>query len=132
LPLLLLAAAMSVELRQTGPMREAWAIGHGERKYGRVSAWLNAHVPENSAIVMSQASGALYYFTDFTLLRFEQMNPSVSQRVRATLRSEGRPLYAVLFPFELETLKKLPGRWDHIVSVDDVSIWRCDLSSPVE
>jgi len=130
LPLLLLAAAMSVEVRQTNPLKEAWSIGHGERKYGRVSAWLNAHVPTNSVMVMSQASGALFYFTHFTLLRYEQMNASVTQRARATLQSEGRPLYAVLFPFEVDILKKLPGKWDRVVSVDDVSIWRCDWSEP--
>lgn len=129
LPLLLLAAALSVEVRQSRPLQEAWTIGHGERKYGRVCAWLNAHVPANSAIVMSQASGALFYFTGFTLLRYEEMNPSLSARVEGALRSEGRPLYAVLFPFEVDALKKLPGKWDHIVSVDDVSIWRRDLPS---
>jgi hypothetical protein len=126
LPLLLLAAALSVEVRQTGPLREAWFIGHGERKYGRVSAWLNAHVAADSAIVMSQASGALFYFTHFTLLRYEEMGPAVSQRVDTELQAEHRSLYAVLFPFELETLKKLPGTWVRVVSVDDVSIWRCD------
>jgi hypothetical protein len=126
LPLFLLAAAMSVEVRQTGPMREAWAIGHGERKYGRVSAWLNAHVPADSVIVMSQASGALFYFTRFTLLRYEDMSPSISERVASTLQSKHRALFAVLFPFESERLKKLPGKWVRVVSVDDVSIWRCD------
>jgi hypothetical protein len=126
LPLFLLAAAISVEVRQSGPFREACAIGHGERKYGRVSAWLNAHVPADSAIVMSQASGALFYFTHFTLLRYEDMNPSISRRVASTLQSEHRSLFAVLFPFESERLKNLPGKWVRVVSVDDVSIWRCD------
>jgi Dolichyl-phosphate-mannose-protein mannosyltransferase len=126
LPLLLLGAALSVEVRQTGPLKEALSIGHGERKYGRVSAWLNAHVPADSAIVMSQASGALFYFTHFTLLRYEEMDPSVSRRVDTELQAEHRSLYAVLFPFEVETLKKLPGTWVRVVSVDDVSIWRCD------
>jgi hypothetical protein len=129
LPLLVLAACLGVELGQTMPLREAWAIGHGERKYGRVSAWLVAHVPENSAIVMSQASGALFYFTHFTLLRYEEMKPSVAQRVRSALKSGGRPLYAVLWPYEEGNLKKLPGKWEHVVSVDDVTIWRCDLSA---
>jgi hypothetical protein len=128
LPILLLAASLGVEAAQTRPMREAWTIGHGELKYGRVSRWLNAHVPENSAIVMSQASGALFYFTDFTLLRYEEMNPSMARRVGIILQAENRPLYAVLFPFEVEVLKKLPGKWEHVVSVDDVSIWRCDWS----
>jgi hypothetical protein len=130
LPVLLLAASIGVELRQTGPLREAWSIGHGERKYGRVSAWLNAHAPENSAIVMSQASGALFYFTRFTLLRYEEMSPPVSQRIATSLQAAGRPLYAVLFPFEVEKLKGLPGKWDRIASVDDVSVWRCDWAGP--
>ncbi len=128
LPLLLLIAAMSVELRRSGPMREAWLIGHGERKYGRVSAWLVAHVPDNSVIVASQASGALYYFTPFTLLRYEDMAPSVSRRVATTLTEEKRPLYAALFPFEVDVLKKMPGKWNRVVSVDDVSIWSCNLA----
>ncbi|HMC61137.1 MAG TPA: glycosyltransferase family 39 protein [Candidatus Solibacter sp.] len=132
LTLLLLVAAMSVEVRQTGPLREAWSIGHGERKYGRVAAWLNAHVPPDSAIVLSQASGALFYFSNLTLLRYEEMNPTVSARVGAELQSEHRPLYAVLFPFEVETLKKLPGKWNRVVSVDDVSIWRCNWADPAK
>jgi hypothetical protein len=128
LPLLLLFAAISVEVRKSGPIREALSIGHGERKYGRVSAWLVAHVPNNSVIVTSQASGALYYFTPFTLLRYEDINSSVSGRMVTTLTAEKRPLYAALFPFEVDALKKLPGKWNRVVSVDDVSIWSCTLA----
>jgi len=130
LPTLVLAAAVGVELGQTAQLREARAIGHGERKYGRIAKWLNAHVPGNSALVVSQASGALYYFTDFTLLRYEPMDPVVYERIRAAVRSEGRPLYAVLFPFEGDVLKRLPGRWVRVVSVDDVGIWRCEWAGP--
>jgi hypothetical protein len=130
LPLVLLLAAIGVEVRRSDPMREAWSIGHGERKYGRASAWLVAHVPDNSVIVASQTSGALFYFTPFTLLRYEDMNPSVSRRVAATLTEEKRPLYAALFPFEVDALRKMPGKWDRVVSVDDVSIWSCNLAEP--
>jgi hypothetical protein len=129
LPVLLVAAAIGVELGQTLPFREAIAIGHGERKYGRISAWLNSHAPGNSAIVVSQASGALYYFTDFTLLRFEEMSPAMYQRVRASVQAEGRPLFAVLFPLEVDVLNRLPGPWVRVALVDDVGIWRCD---PIE
>lgn len=128
LPVLLVVAALGVEVGQTGPLREAWAIGHGERKYGRVSEWLNTHVPKDSAVVVSQASGALFYFTNFTLLRYEEMNPSVARRIGSSLQSQGRALYAVLFPFEEANLGNLPGQWEHVVSVDDVSIWRCTFA----
>jgi len=126
LPALVLAVAVAVELDQSSPLREARAVGHGELKYGRVSKWLTAHVPGNSAIVVSQASGALFYFTDLTLLRHDQMGPALSKRVFSSLQAEGRPLYAVLFPFEADALKKLPGTWVRVGSVNDVGIWRCD------
>jgi hypothetical protein len=128
LPLVLLLAAISVELRLSEPMREAWTIGHGERKYGRVSSWLMSHVPNDSVVIASQASGALFYFTPFTLLRYEDIDASVSRRVAATLPAENRHLYAALFPFEVDALKKLPGKWERVVSVDDVSIWSCTLA----
>ena len=127
LPVLLVAACICIELGQSGPLAEARAIGHGERKYGRVASWLSGHAPKESAVAVSQASGALFYFTPFTLLRYEEMRPAIAQRAEAALQSEARPLYAVLFPFEEGVLKKIPGRWDHIASVDDVSIWRCEI-----
>jgi Dolichyl-phosphate-mannose-protein mannosyltransferase len=130
LPALLLAAAIGVEVSQKEPRQAANTIGHGELKYGRVSTWLNAHAPANAVIVTSQTSGALFYFTSFALLRTEELKPPLFERVRSSLQSDGRPLYAALFPFEEDVLKKLPGKWEHIVSVDDVSIWRCEPGSP--
>ncbi len=130
LPALVAAAAVGVELGQTPQLRETWAIGHGERKYGRVSRWLKANVPGDSVLVVSQASGALYYFTAFTLLRHDQITPPVADRIRSSVLSEKRALYAVLFPFELNALKRLPWAWTKVGAIDDVSVWRCDLESP--
>jgi hypothetical protein len=127
LPVLLVACCICVELGQSGPLGEARAIGHGERKYGRVSVWLNDHLPKDSVLIASQTSGSLFYFTPFTLLRYDEISPPIAQRAEAALRSEGRPLYAVLFKFEEGALSKLPGRWVHLVSIDDVSIWSCEL-----
>jgi hypothetical protein len=126
LPCLVVFAAVMVESSQREQFREARTIGHGERKYGRVAAWLKAHVPRESALVASQSSGALFYFTDYTLLRFENMSPSVSQEVRASLRSRGQALYAVLWPHEQGVIGKLPGTWVKAGSIDDVTVWRCD------
>ncbi len=125
LPALLLAAAVGVEAAQIIPL-DAWAIGRGERKYGRVADWLGANVPRNAAVIAYQFSGALYYYTSLTLLRPDQMEPRMAERVRAAARSAGMPLYAVLFPFERGALKGVPGPWVRVGSVDDVTIWRCD------
>ncbi|HMD61656.1 MAG TPA: hypothetical protein VKG78_09500 [Opitutaceae bacterium] len=126
-PALLIIAAVAVEVGLIVPL-DAWAIGRGERKYGRVADWLKANVPRNSAIVAKQCSGALFYFTDLTLLRLDQMDPPAVRLVRAASRLEKIPVYAVLFPFELPSLREVPGPWYLVGSVDDVTIWQCDLA----
>jgi 4-amino-4-deoxy-L-arabinose transferase-like glycosyltransferase len=127
LPALLLFVALVSEASQIGPLG-AWAIGRGERKYGRVADWLGANVPRNSAVIAYQFSGALFYYTNLTLVRPDQMDRPMAERVRASTQSAGMPLYAVLFPFELGTLKAVPGPWARVGSVDDVTIWRWDLA----
>jgi 4-amino-4-deoxy-L-arabinose transferase-like glycosyltransferase len=123
--ILLFMATVAVELKQIRPLH-AWSIGHGELKYGRVAAWLNANVPKNSAIVGLQFSGATYYFTNFILVRSDEMDPATAQRVRSAVQLEGRPVFAVLFPFEQDVLKRFPGKWVRFGSVDEVTIWRGD------
>ncbi|MGA2692958.1 MAG: glycosyltransferase family 39 protein [Opitutaceae bacterium] len=130
-PALVLVAALGVEASQTNPLREARWIGSGERKYGRVADWLETHVPADSVLVVSQASGALYYYTGFTLLREEELSPAIADRVRASARAGGHGLFAVLWPHEKEVLRKLPGTWAQIGSIEDVTVWRCGAEAPL-
>jgi hypothetical protein len=131
-PAVVLLAAFGVEANQGGPLREARAIGHGERKYGRVAAWLVAHLPGDAVIASSQSSGALFYFTDFTILRFEELHPPVSDRVLASVGSGRRGLYAVLWPFETDVIARLPGTWTQVGAVDDVTVWKCGGPAPAQ
>jgi hypothetical protein len=118
-----LLAAVAVEIGEIGPL-EAWTIGRGERKYGRVADWLRGHVPPNAAVVASQFSGSLFYYTGLTLLRTDQLDPATAPRAFSAARSAGRPLYAVLFPFEQAQLKAIPGPWSQVGAIDDVTVWR--------
>ena len=126
LPALVLLLSVGVEASQSGPFREARWIGHGERKYGRIADWLLAHVPQGAAVITSQSSGALFYFTDYVLLRQDSMVPEIAARVEASVRASGRPLYAVLWPFEKDALAKIPGTWTPVGQIDDVTVWRHD------
>jgi hypothetical protein len=126
-PAVVLLCALGVEAGQGGPIREARAIGHGERKYGRVSVWLDAHLPKDAVIVASQSSGALYYFSGLTILRYEEMHPPVSEQVRRSVEGSGRGLYAVLWPFETGVLASLPGTWTQVGAIDDVTVWKCTV-----
>jgi 4-amino-4-deoxy-L-arabinose transferase-like glycosyltransferase len=130
-PALLLGVALLVEASQTKPFRQAWEIGSGERKYGRVADWVRSNLPANSVLVVSQASGALFYFTDFTLVRSDQIGAALADPVRRTVRSSGRPVYAVLFPFERDFVRTAPGAWEQVGAVDDVTVWKGDWSDGV-
>ena len=130
LGVLFLGAAL-VEVRHIRPLH-AWSIGHGEEKYGRVADWLKANAPRNSAIIAEQFSGATYYYTNFVLIRSNELDGATAGRVRAAVRAEGRPVYAVTFPLELGIIATLPGKWVRVASVEDVAIWRGDWGDPAK
>jgi hypothetical protein len=121
---LLVVACLGAETAQIYAL-EAWSIGRGERKYERACDWLNANVPRDSIVIANQFSGALFYFTGFTVLRADQIDPATAARVLSAARAGHRPLYAVFFPFEEPLLSRVPSRWSIVASVDDVLIQRC-------
>lgn len=106
----------------------AYTIGHGEKVYPDVAAWLQAHLPANAVVAAMQASGALFYYTDYTFVRWDMIEPADFQRIAKACTSAGRPVYAVLYPFEIEEWKAfeqhLAGHWSQVGAVRHVSIWR--------
>jgi hypothetical protein len=104
----------------------ALSIGRGERKYAAVADWLKGRVPSDAVLLTMQASGALFYYTDYTIVRWDSVEGPDAAAVDARIRQSGRPYYAVLFPFELEDalLQRFPGTWTPVGKVDDVTIWR--------
>jgi hypothetical protein len=75
-----------------------------------------------------QVSGALLYFSDYPLLRYDALNKVQWAYVRHWRQTRNVALYAVLFPFEysertvLESL--VPGDWPQVGSVKHVRIYR--------
>jgi 4-amino-4-deoxy-L-arabinose transferase-like glycosyltransferase len=111
----------------------ALSVGADEQRYGRLADWLQRSVPPDSVILAMQASGALFYYTKFTIIRWDTLDQANVGRVETAIRASKRPLYAVLFPFEaaesrvLET--RMPGHWSQVGSVNDVTIWRRDFDA---
>ncbi len=104
----LFLAGAWVEVRQIKPLH-AWSIGHGELKYARVAAWLQAHVPPNAVIVARQFSGALFYYTQYILIRSDEIDPATAIRISAAAKDGGRPVYAVAFPLKGNRLRLCLG-----------------------
>ena len=113
----------------------AYTIGHGEKVYPLVAAWLQQHLPANAVVAAMQPSGAVFYYTDYTFVRWDMIAPADFQRIARACSAAGRPVYAVLYPFEIEDWKAfeqhLTGHWSQVGAVRHVSIWRLDsLDAP--
>jgi hypothetical protein len=98
----------------------------GEKQYQAAASWANENLPHNAVVLAMQASGSLMYYTRFTLVRSDQFERDSFAGVVRACDSAGRPIYAVLFPFEVNDVLsvKIPGRWTKVNSVQDITIWR--------
>jgi hypothetical protein len=108
------------------------SAGYGERVYKDASAWVQARLPANAVLAAMQTSGALFHYTNHTVVRYDQFNPAKFNLVERACATAGRPIYAVLFPFEIAEVleRRLPGHWTQIGAVDHATIWRRDGAEP--
>jgi hypothetical protein len=122
--LALVAVNAVVQGRELHPL----IIGHEELRYGRVCDWLQKNIPGDSVCVAMQASGALFYYTDFTFVRWDSLAADNIAAFESAVRASRRPEYAVLFPFEVQQSGILeggiPGNWAQVGKVSDITIWR--------
>jgi hypothetical protein len=103
------------------------SVPAGESRYQQVAAWLNSHLPKDAVCLAMQDSGSLLYYTDFVVVRWDAVRSSEVNKVETAVYHSGRPLYAVLFPFEVADRRildwRFPGGWRKVGAVADVTIW---------
>jgi hypothetical protein len=106
---------------------EALGIGYSEGVYPETATWLTRHLPPNGVVLATQVSGSLFYYTDRPIVRWDLCRTSELRALESHALAAGRPLYAVLFPFELEDQRafdRIPGYWRRIGRVRDVTVWQ--------
>lgn len=81
--------------------------------------------PANALVAAFAASGALYFYTDFAVLRADQIDPLDFERYAALARGAGRPIRAVLFDGFDDTVRRerMPGNWRKVATVKNVTLW---------
>lgn len=98
-----------------------------EAYYLDTANWARRYLPPESAIFCLQMSGALYFYTPFMLIRWDQVVVAKLPELLAALRAEKRPVYAVLYDFESrEARERLGGRWRQIATVRNATFWQLD------
>jgi hypothetical protein len=102
------------------------SIGRGEAVYRDAIAWARENIPSDAVVVSMQTSGALIYYTDYTIIRWDVLSPSDVETINANFSENNRPLFAILYPWEVEdaTAKRFPGEWTQLGAVRHVTIWR--------
>ena len=105
-------------------------ISSGESTYPETAAWLEAHLPANAVVGSMQTSGAIFYYTNFALFRWDFVSSAEFERIAAACAAAGRPVYASLFPFEISEQgafrQHLPGHWTQLARIHDATVWRYD------
>lgn len=106
---------------------QASGIGSGELAHLQLARWTQKNLDRRGVILTLQVSGCLTYYTDFSLLRWDTMQPDDWLHLARWCEQQQRPLYAVLFPFEVEggALKRCPwGQWEPIGKMFAITMWR--------
>lgn len=107
---------------------KATTIGNGEGVYLSSTRMVVPLIPRDSVVLCMQSSGALFFYTDLPILRYEQFSRTEAALASASFAASGRPMYAVLHDFEIPLV--LEGgwgeHWTRIATLRHVSLWRLD------
>lgn len=95
-----------------------------ESRYRAAADWSAQNLPPNAVVLAMQTSGSLLYYTPFTLVRYDQFDRSSFTQIERACDAAERPIYAVLFPFETDSVRQMPGTWTRVGSVAEIVIWR--------
>lgn len=102
-------------------------FSEGEKVYQDACRWAETKLPPTSLVVSMKMSGAIRYYSFLTPLRGDSIEPGRAPVLRERVRAHGRPLYALLFPSEVEKLQeRLPGAWTKVGALRDVTLWRAE------
>jgi 4-amino-4-deoxy-L-arabinose transferase-like glycosyltransferase len=153
-PALILAGLLGVEALARGPgMRwprafrpvvagalALWALGSAvfwaprlvvlmvpyyEQAYAEGALAARERLPKNALVAGLSFSGALYYYTDFAVLRWDQVEPQEFAAYAQRAHEAGRPVCAVLFESEeADAFRRCPGAWALLAKVRNVGLWQ--------
>jgi hypothetical protein len=159
IPALILGALLGVDAIARGPARPwehvfrraaaailgLWAVGLScywvpnlavrmmkqyEQVYADAAQEARVRLPRDALVACSAFSGAIYYYTDFAVLRTDQIEAPAFQRYATHAHQAGRPICAVLFASEeAEAFRRCPGAWTRLAQIRNVGIWQ--LANPL-
>jgi hypothetical protein len=89
--------------------------------------WADGRLPDRSLVAAKEMSGALKFYTQRLIIRYDLVGPSQWLLLKEHARAREYQWYALLMPFEIEDAqKRMPGKWEKIGTIEQNSLWRID------
>lgn len=93
--------------------------------YREACVWARDHLPPDAVVATMPASGALYYYTGFPVMRWDSLKPEDFKRYAAVFRQAKRPVYAMFFEGEATSaFEHMPDKWEPVETVSGIAFWK--------
>ncbi|MBS1811596.1 MAG: YfhO family protein [Acidobacteria bacterium] len=102
-------------------------IGIDQYVHSRSCRWADEQLPERTLIVAMEMSGALKYYTNRSMLRYDFVRPDQWQTLTKRAAEKGYRWYALLMPHEIaEAQKQVTGKWAKVGDYGQISLWQIE------
>ncbi|MBU6140865.1 MAG: glycosyltransferase family 39 protein [Proteobacteria bacterium] len=101
-------------------------ITNESSEYFLASNWVKNNLEKDSILIAMQTSGALLQYTEFPIIRYDSVTRSELEKISEVAKKNQRPIYAMLFSFELDDVMKtkFPGKWEKVKETKLITTWR--------
>jgi len=126
---ILLGVTLSHENRYIRRL-DLFNLGPREITYYTSCRWADRTIPSKSLVVAMQMSGALGFYTERPIVRWDWLEPEQWSVVKKHSAERGYQLHALLMPSEIEEAqKRLGGKWTKLGMLDQASLWQIGPTS---
>ncbi len=113
------------------PRLDVFLMKGYEQAYADGSRLAVQQLPKDALVLSFAFSGALYFYSEFPVLRWDQIDAPDFARYAALAQRAGRPLCAVIFDFEeKDAFRRCPGPWRKIGGVRNIGLWELAVPQP--
>ncbi|NOT63272.1 MAG: YfhO family protein, partial [Acidobacteria bacterium] len=92
--------------------------------------WAHQKLPSNAVIISHEMSGALRFYTNRPILRWDHTFPQQWPMLTQQLTEKGWRFYALLMPHEVkDAQERLAGKWIDMGAYQHIRLWQVEVAS---
>ena len=106
----------------------ALSVGSSQAAFPQACRYAAERLPAGALVLSEDLSGALYYYTDLTPVRWDAFVKDDFARTRPVAEARAARWFALLRRYEIESgaARHIPGPWVFVGDVGDSSLWKLE------